>query len=154
VITATFERRPNPRVSAPYGVIRVISGQRKGTHFGITGNMLIGSHKANLTINDRIVSGRHALLDVRDSAVYLSDEGSRNGTYLRRNGKIKDVLPGHPVLLEPNDVIILGNPDLAEAVQMIYERATLADDSDQGSEIAPDEQEYASDMPGISSDAA
>src|SRR5262245_18834919 len=80
VVTATFERRPNPRVSAPYGVIRVISGQRKGTHFGITGNMLIGSHKANLTINDRIVSGRHARLDIRDSSVYLIDEGSRNGT--------------------------------------------------------------------------
>lgn len=47
---------------------------------------------------DRYVSGRHARIDVGESAVTLTDLGSSNGTFLRANGPT-EIGPGDQVLL-------------------------------------------------------
>jgi hypothetical protein len=126
--TQVLEKRSPPRVSAPYGVIRVVNGQRRGTHFGIASSVIIGRQQANLTINDSFVSRHHARIEVLDESAYLSDLNSINGTYLRdsNSAELRKVSE-QPVKLRSGDVIFLGRPGTSEVVELIYERAQEED---------------------------
>lgn len=62
------------------------------------------SADADLSVNDPEVSRRHAALQVAGGVVYLTDAGSRNGTFL--NGKR---LAGEGIEVKAGDHIDVGN---------------------------------------------
>ncbi len=58
-------------------------GDYEGTHLSLgreTGN--------DVVIADKVVSGRHASIQIKDGNVYYSDMGSTNGTYLEQSGDV------------------------------------------------------------------
>jgi hypothetical protein len=120
-LTETFDPPQGSAVAGLGGTITVSSGQHEGTSFGVTQTVIIGSHKATLTITDSIVSRHHARIDVQGGVVSLVDLGSRNGTYLRHAGDTARV-NGQAVPLQSGDTIFLGNPALPNAVKLTYER--------------------------------
>lgn len=63
---------------------------------------------------ERIISGRHALIEVRDGSVWITDT-SRNGTFLNRS---PSPLPTHqPTRLHDGDRLTIGSYDLCVGVE-------------------------------------
>ena len=108
-----LEPMPRPSVSsaagAPWGsadpgyrarLIQLLEGGGTGEVVPLrAGANSIGRETGEVAFpGDRYVSGRHARLDVGESAVTLTDLGSSNGTFLRVNGPT-EIGPGDQVLL-------------------------------------------------------
>jgi hypothetical protein len=123
-VTRAFgsRRMGQPLVASPYGLVKITRGQQQGTQFGIKHGALVGKEQATMTITDDIVSRRHARFDVRNDLACLVDEGSMNGTYIRRNGSTHE-LNGDGFPLEHGDQIFLGHPDEDASVALVFERA-------------------------------
>lgn len=64
------------------------------------------------------VSGAHASLEVQDGRVKLVDVGSKNGTYVRVNGRYIKVPPDYA--LAENEWALLGSSNLQGAVRISY----------------------------------
>jgi FOG: FHA domain len=111
------------RVNSKYGKVRVENAKSPGQEFGIVHGALIGKvSEATILITDEYVSRRHAQFEVRDDKVYLHDLGSRNGTFVERDGQ-QHQLDGTPYEIQHGDKIYLGDPASLEAVILKYERS-------------------------------
>ena len=78
----------------------VMEGGKPGDVYELGGDTLIGRSSGVITFpHDGFMSGRHARIVRRGATFTLTDEGSRNGTFIRIRGEIE---------LEPGDVILVG----------------------------------------------
>ncbi|WP_028457460.1 FHA domain-containing protein [Chloroflexus sp. Y-396-1] len=112
------------RVNSKYGKVQVVESRASfGQEFGIVHGAVIGkAGEATILITDEYVSRRHAQFEVRDDKVYLHDLGSRNGTFVERDGQ-RHQLDGTPYEIQHGDKIYLGHPSAPEAVILKYERS-------------------------------
>jgi pSer/pThr/pTyr-binding forkhead associated (FHA) protein len=81
-------------------LVQVLEGGGPGEAFPLhLGANAVGREAGDLTFpTDRYVSGRHARVDVTETAVTLTDLGSSNGTFVRVSGAT-EVVPGDQILL-------------------------------------------------------
>jgi len=86
-----------------------LNGDQRGEDFRIRdGQNIIGSAPdADIIINDRAVSGKHASLRYKDQKFYLTDLDSTNGTFL--NDRTDPIAREE---LKDNDVVKLGEVSL------------------------------------------
>ncbi len=95
-----------------YGSIKFVSGSLAGQHFPIAPDGAYVGRDASLAqivIPDPRISKRHLWIGVREGKVIITDQGSRNGTFIN-DPKSKRVTES---LLNPGDTVILGESDVA-----------------------------------------
>jgi hypothetical protein len=95
-----------------FGSIQFVSGVLTGQKFEIKPEgCAIGRDGglAQIVIADPRISKRHLWIGVRDGRVAITDEGSRNGTFLNdpRSARVTEAF------LAPGDTVILGESDVA-----------------------------------------
>ena len=95
-----------------YGSIQFVSGVLNGQKFEIKPEgCAIGrdGSVAQIVIADPRISKRHLWIGVREGRVAITDEGSRNGTFLNdpKSPRITEAF------LSPGDTVILGESDVA-----------------------------------------
>ena len=105
---------PRPSDTAPinYGFIKFVSGVLNGQKFEVKADgECVGrdSTLAQIVVADPRISKRHVSIGVRDGQVVITDEGSRNGTFLN-DPKSERVTQA---VLTPGDTVILGESDVA-----------------------------------------
>ncbi|WP_296701011.1 type VI secretion system-associated FHA domain protein TagH [Thiocapsa sp. UBA6158] len=128
-------------------ILRLIDGRGDGgapTALRMTsGAATIGRARDNDMVLDdpeRVVSGRHALIEVRDSGVWITDT-SRNGTFLNQ---ATEPLPTHqPMSLHNGDRLAIGAYELLVSIASSTPE-TAAGDRDPFDDIA------GSALPGLS----
>ncbi len=99
----------------------VTDGPLAGRRFEVDTSLLVGRVDADLTIDDELVSRRHAEIRAVAGALEIEDRGSLNGTWV--NG---ERIAG-PRPLAPGDVIKLGKTSLAvEGAEQDSGRTVLA----------------------------
>ena len=77
-----------------------MEGGQEGASYDLADETVIGRASGEMTFpHDGFMSGRHARIVRRGASFVLTDEGSRNGTFI----KIKD-----EVELKPGDMILVG----------------------------------------------
>lgn len=92
-------------MSSPYKQVRgrlylVMEGGQQGDVYDLEDETVVGRASGQITFpHDGFMSGRHARIVRRGAGFVLTDEGSRNGTFI----KIKD-----EVELKPGDMILVG----------------------------------------------
>ena len=87
-------------------------GPLAGERFEVAGEMVLGRTNADLTIEDPLISRRHAVVRAVDSTLEIEDLGSLNGTVVN-----SEKLEG-PRQLQPGDVIMVGATTIeVESVQ-------------------------------------
>lgn len=92
-------------MSSPFKPVRgrlylVMEGGQQGDVYDLEDETVVGRASGEITFpHDGFMSGRHARIVRRGSSFVLTDEGSRNGTFI----KIKD-----EVELKPGDMILVG----------------------------------------------
>jgi two-component system, NtrC family, response regulator AtoC len=70
-----------------------------------TGEVSIGrSSDANVRLDDRLASRRHALISVSDGGFYVEDAGSANGTRVRDEA----LTPGTKVRIDAGEAVVIG----------------------------------------------
>jgi pSer/pThr/pTyr-binding forkhead associated (FHA) protein len=78
----------------------VMEGGQQGEVFDLEDETVVGRASGEITFpHDGFMSGRHARIERRGATFVLTDEGSRNGTFI----KIKD-----EVELKHGDMILIG----------------------------------------------
>src|SRR5215203_2644441 len=82
--------------------LRMRDGPLAGERFEVAGEMVLGRTNADITIEDPLISRRHAIVRVNDSTLEIEDLGSLNGTVVN-----SEKLEG-PRQLRPGDVIMVG----------------------------------------------
>jgi hypothetical protein len=95
-----------------YGAIKFVSGSLAGKHFPITPDgAYVGrdSSLAQIVIPDPRISKRHLWIGVREGTVIITDQNSRNGTFI--NDPKSQRVTEAP--LNPGDTVILGESDVA-----------------------------------------
>jgi hypothetical protein len=95
-----------------YGAIKFVSGSLAGQQFPIEPEGTYVGRDASLTqivIADPRISKRHLWIGVREGRVVITDQGSRNGTFIN-DPKSQRVIEAP---LNPGDTVILGESDVA-----------------------------------------
>jgi class 3 adenylate cyclase len=82
--------------------LRMRDGPLAGERFEVAGEMVLGRTDADITIEDPLISRRHAIVRAADSTLEIEDLGSLNGTVVN-----SEKLEG-PRELRPGDVIMVG----------------------------------------------
>lgn len=78
----------------------VMEGGQPGEVYDLAGDTVIGRNNGEITFpHDGFMSGRHARIERRGSTFILTDEGSRNGTFVKIKGEVE---------LQPGDMILVG----------------------------------------------
>lgn len=78
----------------------VMEGGQPGDAYELGDETVIGRTNGVITFpHDGFMSGRHARIVKRGATFALTDEGSRNGTFIKIKGEIE---------LEPGDMILVG----------------------------------------------
>lgn len=78
----------------------VMEGGQPGEVYELEGDTVIGRSSGEITFpHDGFMSGRHARIERRGSSFILTDEGSRNGTFIKTIGEVE---------LKPGDMILVG----------------------------------------------
>lgn len=78
----------------------VMEGGQPGEVYELDDDTVIGRSNGEITFpHDGFMSGRHARLERRGSSFILTDEGSRNGTFVKIKGEVE---------LKPGDTILVG----------------------------------------------
>jgi serine protease Do len=95
-----------------YGSIKFVSGVLAGQEFEVKADgSYIGrdSSAAQIVLPDPRISKRHLWIGVRNGNVTITDEGSRNGTFINdpKSSRVTEAV------LNPGDVVILGESDVA-----------------------------------------
>jgi serine protease Do len=95
-----------------HGLITFVSGVLTGQSFEVRPEgACIGrdSGLAQIVIADPRISKRHLWIGVKDGRVSITDQGSRNGTFLNdtKSARVKETV------LSPGDTVILGESDVA-----------------------------------------
>jgi hypothetical protein len=86
-------------------VLFVESGPQQGERFTVTLPCTIGRNECDLTLNDRLISRRHAELKLVENRLVIEDLASKNGT--RVNGKTVTIKQ-----VTTNDLISIGPTNL------------------------------------------
>lgn len=87
-----------------------------GKHYGIVTKAMIGrSSSADIRVNEPKVSGTHCQVTWENGALYLTDLGSTNGTFVAGTGTIPARMP---VRLYPDSVFWVGDERCAFRVKM------------------------------------
>jgi len=110
--TVAIPRPPADTAPISYGSIKFVSGILTGQKFEVKAEgACVGrdSTLSQIVVADPRISKRHVWIGVRDGRVAITDQGSRNGTFLNdpKSERITDVL------LNPGDTVILGESDVA-----------------------------------------
>lgn len=95
-----------------HGSIKFVSGALSGQHFEIKAEGCSVGRDVTLSqivIADPRISKRHVWIGVREGRVAISDQGSRNGTFLNdpKSARVTEAF------LSPGDTVILGESDVA-----------------------------------------
>jgi FHA domain-containing protein len=78
----------------------VMEGGQPGEIYDLSEDTLIGRSSGDITFpHDGFMSGRHARIIQRGGSFVLSDEGSRNGTFVKIKGEVE---------LKPGDMVLVG----------------------------------------------
>jgi hypothetical protein len=109
--TVAIVREP-PTVEISYGKIKFVSGVLSGEEFQVEpAGAYIGREPslAQIVVSDPRISKRHLWVGVRDGAVTIVDQESRNGTFINdpRSERV------HEAKLNSGDVVIMGESDVA-----------------------------------------
>jgi len=104
--------RPSDTAPISYGSITFVSGLLTGQKFEVkAGGECVGrdSTLSQIVVADPRISKRHVSIGVKDGRVVVTDEGSRNGTFLNdpKSERITEAI------LNPGDTVILGESDVA-----------------------------------------
>lgn len=104
--------RPSDTAPISYGSIRFVSGLLAGQKFEVKADgECVGrdSSSAQIVVADPRISKRHVSIGVKEGKVVVTDQGSRNGTFLNdpKSERITEAV------LNPGDVVILGESDVA-----------------------------------------
>ncbi len=103
----------------------VTDGPLAGRRFEVDSRLLVGRVDADLTIDDELVSRRHAEIRAVEGALEIEDRGSLNGTWV--NG---ERIAG-PRVLAPGDVIKLGRTSIEVERELIDSGRTVLASVDQ-----------------------
>ena len=97
--TMVISSQPAP--PPPVGRLHlVMEGGQPGEIYDLTGDTVIGRNNGQITFpHDGFMSGRHARIERRGSSFVLTDEGSRNGTFIKTKGEVE---------LKSGDMILVG----------------------------------------------
>lgn len=109
--TVAIVREP-PTVEITYGKIKFVSGVLSGEEFPVEpAGSYVGREPslAQIVVSDPRISKRHLWVGVRDGAVTIVDQESRNGTFINdpRSERV------HEAKLNSGDVVIMGESDVA-----------------------------------------
>ena len=109
--TVAIVREPTT-VEISYGTIKFVSGVLAGEEFAVEPEgAYIGREPslAQIVVSDPRISKRHLWVGIRDGAVTIVDQESRNGTFINdpRSDRI------HEAKLNPGDTVIMGESDVA-----------------------------------------
>jgi pSer/pThr/pTyr-binding forkhead associated (FHA) protein len=78
----------------------IMEGGQPGEVYEIEDETVVGRTGGNITFpHDGFMSGRHARIVQRGDSFILTDEGSRNGTFIKIKGEVE---------LKPGDMILIG----------------------------------------------
>ena len=90
-----------PAPPSPKGRLHlVMEGGQPGEVYELEGDTVIGRNNGEITFpHDGFMSGRHARIERRGSSFILTDEGSRNGTFVKIQEEVE---------LKPGDMILVG----------------------------------------------
>jgi hypothetical protein len=83
-------------------------------------NVVIGRGEADINIEHPAISRRHALIEADSENMTLSDQGSRNGTFINS----VPCLSGEVMFLEPGDEVYLG--DVHFKIRLVTQEAEWA----------------------------
>ncbi|MEK6299615.1 MAG: zinc ribbon domain-containing protein [Acidobacteriota bacterium] len=92
-------------MSSPFAPVRgklclVMEGGQQGDVYDLSDETLIGRASGEITFpHDGFMSGRHARIVRRGASFVLTDEGSRNGTFIKIKGEVE---------LNAGDMILVG----------------------------------------------
>jgi pSer/pThr/pTyr-binding forkhead associated (FHA) protein len=105
----------SPDVGYRFRLIQILEGGTKGAAFVLKeGENLLGRESGDITFpTDGFVSGRHAVLKVRQDRLFVKDVGSSNGTFLRLSA---------PTPLENGDHLLIGRELLRIEVSEVVGR--------------------------------
>ena len=97
--TMVISSQPAP--ATPIGRLHlVMEGGQAGEIYDLAGDTVIGRNNGEITFpHDGFMSGRHARIERRGGRFILTDEGSRNGTFIKIKGEVE---------LQPGDMILVG----------------------------------------------
>ncbi len=84
-----------------FRLVQLLEGGLRGAAFVLKeGENTLGRESGDITFpTDGFVSGRHAVLQVRQDRLFVKDVGSSNGTFLRLSA---------PTFLENGDHLLIG----------------------------------------------
>lgn len=90
-----------PASAPPKGRLHlVMEGGQPGEVYELEDDTVIGRSNGEITFpHDGFMSGRHARIERRGSSFILTDEGSRNGSFIKITGEVE---------LKPGDMILVG----------------------------------------------
>jgi hypothetical protein len=90
-----------PGAPPPKGSLHlVMEGGQPGEVYDLGEDTVIGRNNGEITFpHDGFMSGRHARIERRGSSFILTDEGSRNGSFIKIKGEVE---------LKPGDMILVG----------------------------------------------
>lgn len=78
----------------------VMEGGQAGEVYELDAETVIGRSNGEITFpHDGFMSGKHARIERRGGNFILTDEGSRNGTFVKIKGEVE---------LKPGDTILVG----------------------------------------------
>jgi len=78
----------------------IVDDGKPGEEFELGGETVLGRVTGDITFpDDDYMSGRHARIIRKGNQYILTDEGSRNGTFIRIAGEVE---------LKPGDMILVG----------------------------------------------
>jgi Inner membrane component of T3SS, cytoplasmic domain len=108
--TVAIVREPTVEIS--YGKIKFVSGVLAGEEFAVEADgTYIGREPSlsQIVVSDPRISKRHLWIGVRDGAVTVVDQESRNGTFINdpRSERV------HEAKLNSGDTVIMGESDVA-----------------------------------------
>ena len=88
------------RVTSQPRLVLVVDGEQTAEEFQLGNETLIGRKSGHITFpHDDYVSSRHVRIVKRGNSYILSDEGSRNGTFVKVDQELE---------LKPGDLILVG----------------------------------------------
>lgn len=97
--TMVISSQPAP--PTPIGRLHlVMEGGQPGEIYDLAADTVIGRNNGEITFpHDGFMSGRHARIERRGTSFILTDEGSRNGTFIKIKGEVE---------LQPGDMVLVG----------------------------------------------
>jgi hypothetical protein len=98
--TMVIASQPAPPALPKGSLHLVMEGGQSGEVYELGDETVIGRNNGKITFpHDGFMSGRHARIELRDRSFILTDEGSRNGTFVKIQGEVE---------LKPGDTILVG----------------------------------------------